>query len=96
MDDEALAQIQTMANGVIEQVACENPSSAKVYLSQLEYLQDYSNWRSASEPSTSAGTRTARISKKNPRLRCEISAGKMNETGPIAAPFFLRILCAKP
>lgn len=50
MDDAALAQIQTMANAVIEQVACENPSSAKVYLSQLEYLQDYSNWRKASAP----------------------------------------------
>lgn len=50
MDDAALEKIQTMANAVIEQVACENPSSAKVYLSQLEYLADYSNWRAASEP----------------------------------------------
>jgi len=50
MDDAALEQIQTMANSVIEQVACENPTSAKVYLSQLEYLSDYSNWRAASEP----------------------------------------------
>ena len=34
--------------------------------------------------------------RENPRLRCEISASKMNETGPIAAPFFMRILCDKP
>lgn len=50
MDDAALEKIQTMANAVIEEVACENPSSAKVYLSQLEYLQDYANWREASAP----------------------------------------------
>ncbi|WP_116131645.1 TRAP transporter substrate-binding protein DctP [Tropicimonas sp. IMCC34043] len=49
-DDETLAKIQEMANAVIEQTACENPNSAKVYLSQLEYLQDYANWRDASAP----------------------------------------------
>lgn len=50
MDDEALAKIQEMANSVIEDVACENPSSAKVYLSQLEYLEEYKPWRAASAP----------------------------------------------
>ena len=50
MDDESLAKIQETANEVIEEVACENPTSAKVYLSQLEYLADYSSWRSASAP----------------------------------------------
>lgn len=50
LDDETLAQIQEMANATIEEVACANPTSAKVYLSQLEYLQDYSAWRDASAP----------------------------------------------
>ena len=49
-DDETLAEIQTIANEVITEVACENPNSAKVYLSQLEYLQDYAKWRDASAP----------------------------------------------
>ena len=49
-DDEALAEIQSIANQVIEEVACENPNSAKVYLSQLEYLADYASWRDASAP----------------------------------------------
>ncbi|MFP7570553.1 TRAP transporter substrate-binding protein DctP [Marivita sp. S2033] len=49
-DDETLAKIQEMANEVIEQTACENPDSAKVYLSQLEYLADYAKWRDASAP----------------------------------------------
>ena len=39
-----------VANEVIEQTACENPDSAKVYLSQLEYLADYAKWRDASAP----------------------------------------------
>ncbi|MDX5357220.1 MAG: TRAP transporter substrate-binding protein DctP [Rhodobacterales bacterium] len=50
MDDETLGKIQEMANSVIETVACENPLSAKVYLSQVTYLQDYANWRDASAP----------------------------------------------
>lgn len=49
-DDETLAKIQEMANEVIETTACENPDSAKVYLSQLEYLADYAKWRDASAP----------------------------------------------
>lgn len=49
-DDETLARIQEMANATMEEVACENPSSAKVYLSQLEYLEDYASWRDASAP----------------------------------------------
>tara|TARA_R110002110_G_scaffold415048_1_gene647680 strand:- start:1636 stop:2727 length:1092 start_codon:yes stop_codon:yes gene_type:complete len=49
-DDETLAKIQTMANAVIEEAACENPDSAKVYLSQIEYLNDYAKWRDASAP----------------------------------------------
>lgn len=50
LDDEALAQIQKMANETIVEVACENPLSAKVYTSQLSYLQDYASWRDASVP----------------------------------------------
>ncbi|WP_323039526.1 TRAP transporter substrate-binding protein DctP [Gemmobacter sp.] len=50
MDDETLAKIQDMANATIEATACENPLSAKVYLSQVTYLQDYANWRNASAP----------------------------------------------
>jgi len=49
-DDETLATVQEMANEVIEMTACENPDSAKVYLSQLEYLADYAKWRDASAP----------------------------------------------
>ena len=49
-DDAALEEIQAMANEVIVEVACENPNSAKVYLSMLEYLDDYSSWREASAP----------------------------------------------
>lgn len=50
LDDAALAQIQKMANETIEEVACENPLSAKVYASQVSYLQDYATWRDASAP----------------------------------------------
>lgn len=49
-DDETLAKVQEMANETIEETACENPDSAKVYLSQLEYLNDYAKWRDASAP----------------------------------------------
>lgn len=50
LDDAALEQIQKMANETITEVACENPLSAKVYASQLSYLQDYASWRDASAP----------------------------------------------
>ncbi|MGR3527079.1 MAG: TRAP transporter substrate-binding protein DctP [Paracoccaceae bacterium] len=49
-DDATLERVQELANEVIVQTACENPSSAKVYLSQLEYLADYAKWRDASAP----------------------------------------------
>ncbi len=50
MDDETLEMIQQLANEVIEEVACENPTSARVYVSQIEYLEEYSAWRDASAP----------------------------------------------
>jgi TRAP-type mannitol/chloroaromatic compound transport system substrate-binding protein len=49
-DDETLAKVQEMANEVIIEVACENPNSAKVYVSMLDYLADYAQWRDASAP----------------------------------------------
>ncbi|WP_138933086.1 TRAP transporter substrate-binding protein DctP [Roseovarius arcticus] len=49
-DDETLAKVQEMANEVIIEVACENPNSAKVYVSMLDYLNDYAQWRDASAP----------------------------------------------
>ncbi|MHA6343938.1 TRAP transporter substrate-binding protein DctP [Roseivivax sp. CAU 1761] len=48
--DEALAEVQKVANEVIVEVSCENPSAAKVYLSMVEYLGDYAQWREASAP----------------------------------------------
>ncbi len=50
MDDAALAEIQKISNEVIEESACANPLTAKVYASQLSYLQDYKAWREASAP----------------------------------------------
>ncbi|RJE79505.1 TRAP transporter substrate-binding protein DctP [Paracoccus sp. JM45] len=50
LDDAALTRVQELANETITEVACENPLSAKVYASQLSYLQDYSSWREASAP----------------------------------------------
>ncbi|MDM7256077.1 MAG: TRAP transporter substrate-binding protein DctP [Paracoccus sp. (in: a-proteobacteria)] len=50
LDDATLENIQQMANQTIEEVACENPTSAKVYASMLTYLQDYAHWRDASAP----------------------------------------------
>jgi len=50
LNDEALERVQELANETITEVACENPLSAKVYASQLGYLQDYSSWREASAP----------------------------------------------
>lgn len=50
LDDAALEQVQQLANETIQEVACENPLSAKVYASQLSYLQDYATWRDASAP----------------------------------------------
>ncbi|SES25661.1 TRAP-type mannitol/chloroaromatic compound transport system, substrate-binding protein [Tranquillimonas rosea] len=49
-DDNALEEIQQVANQVIIDVSCENPTSAEVYLSMLEYLENYAQWREASAP----------------------------------------------
>jgi TRAP-type mannitol/chloroaromatic compound transport system substrate-binding protein len=50
MDDATLAEIQTISNEVITESACADPLTAKVYASQLSYLEDYKVWRSASAP----------------------------------------------
>ncbi|WP_378946480.1 TRAP transporter substrate-binding protein DctP [Paracoccus sp. R86501] len=50
LDDAALERVQELANETITEVACANPLSAKVYASQLAYLQDYGSWREASAP----------------------------------------------
>mgnify|MGYP001182221310 CR=1 FL=1 len=50
LDDETVDYIQDQANEVIIEVACNNPSAAKVYLSQVEYLHEYKDWRTASQP----------------------------------------------
>lgn len=50
MDDEALAKIQEVSNQAMIEVACSSPLAAKVYVSQVEYLDDYKNWREASKP----------------------------------------------
>ncbi|RLQ87572.1 TRAP transporter substrate-binding protein DctP [Notoacmeibacter ruber] len=50
LDDETLKEVQQMANETIVEAACENPLSAKVYASQISYLQDYALWRDASAP----------------------------------------------
>ena len=48
--DEALAEVQQVANEVIVEVACESPSAGAVYLSMAEYLNNYAQWREASAP----------------------------------------------
>ncbi|NOL52504.1 TRAP transporter substrate-binding protein DctP [Pelistega suis] len=50
MDDEGLKKIQEVTNEVMVDVACSNPDAAKVYASQLEYLQEYKDWRETSVP----------------------------------------------
>lgn len=48
--DEALSEVQSIANEVIVEVSCESPSAGAVYLSMVEYLDNYAQWREASAP----------------------------------------------
>lgn len=50
LDDEALETIQKNAHEAMITVACSDPVAAKVYASQIEYLHDYKDWRTASVP----------------------------------------------
>lgn len=48
--EEDLQTIQKVTNEVMVNVACSHPDAAKVYASQLEYLNDYKDWREMSKP----------------------------------------------
>lgn len=48
--DEALEEVQNIANEVIVEVSCESPTAGAVYLSMVEYLENYAQWREASAP----------------------------------------------
>ena len=48
--DEALAEVQNIANEVIVEVSCESPTAGAVYLSMVQYLENYAQWREASAP----------------------------------------------
>ncbi|MCO6388725.1 TRAP transporter substrate-binding protein DctP [Aliihoeflea sp. 40Bstr573] len=45
LSDEDMAKLQSLSNKLLVDEACANPLFAKVALSQLEYLDDYSQWR---------------------------------------------------
>lgn len=48
--DEILAQVQEMALETIVEAACADKMAAKVYASQVKYLEDYADWREMSQP----------------------------------------------
>ena len=50
MPDEDLERVQGITNEVILRGACEDPMHARVYHSQISYLEDYAVWRDASAP----------------------------------------------
>lgn len=45
ISDDELDQIQEIANEVLVRDSCENPLFAKIALSQLQFMQDYADWR---------------------------------------------------
>ncbi|WP_319825908.1 TRAP transporter substrate-binding protein DctP [Thalassovita sp.] len=45
LSDEDLSRLQDIANSILVDEACQNPTYAKVAASQIEYLQDYGQWR---------------------------------------------------
>ncbi|MCC6000640.1 MAG: TRAP transporter substrate-binding protein DctP [Pararhodobacter sp.] len=45
LNDEEFARLQTMANEVLVDEACRNPLHARLTLSMLTFLEDYSQWR---------------------------------------------------
>jgi TRAP-type mannitol/chloroaromatic compound transport system substrate-binding protein len=45
LTDEEMARLQEIANEVLVTESCDNPLYAKVAASQIEFLQDYGNWR---------------------------------------------------
>ncbi|UYG00662.1 TRAP transporter substrate-binding protein DctP [Halomonas sp. GD1P12] len=48
--EEDLARIQEVTNEMILESACENPMHAKVYHSQISYLQEHQQWNEVSAP----------------------------------------------
>lgn len=48
--DEVLDEMQQLAIEVIIESACEDPLTAKIFHSQISYLDSYSLWRGMSEP----------------------------------------------
>lgn len=50
MPDEDLERVQEITNEVILRGACEDSMHARVYHSQISYLEDYAVWRDASAP----------------------------------------------
>ena len=45
LTDEEMARLQEIANEVLVTESCDNPLYAKVAASQIEFMQDYGNWR---------------------------------------------------
>lgn len=45
LSDEDMAKLQSLSNKLLVEQACENPLFAQVALSQIEFLDDYSQWR---------------------------------------------------
>lgn len=50
LDEESLQKIQDISNEVMVEVACSSPLAARVYTSQMEYIEGYHEWRTASQP----------------------------------------------
>ncbi|PWG62575.1 TRAP transporter substrate-binding protein DctP [Sediminicurvatus halobius] len=50
LPDEDLVELQQIANEVIVESACEDERIARVYHSQVSYLEDYAAWRDVSKP----------------------------------------------
>lgn len=50
LPEEEFARVQEVTNQVIIESSCANPLHARVYHSQLSYLQNYQVWRDLSQP----------------------------------------------
>lgn len=50
MPEDELERVQQVTNEVIVESACENPLHARVYHSQVSYLNEYATWRDLSVP----------------------------------------------
>jgi TRAP-type mannitol/chloroaromatic compound transport system substrate-binding protein len=50
LPDDDFARVQEVTNEVVVESSCANPLHAKVYHSQLSFLQEYEVWRELSQP----------------------------------------------